>query len=503
MSNEPHKDEEAALNEEPVAPTEEAAPAPAPNAGSEEPAHAGASTGDADGAPSAPEAPEAAEPLEATEGSEAQPGGDGPASDAASDAAGQAEDAPAPYVRPNPEDVSLKEPALALLIPIALLAIGSMIRPDIFYDNFVYKYYWGPIVNDSGFTAVNTASWAVLMILLLWLLVRIVQKLEQPVTFALIFATVPYMMGGSMTRVFEDTGYFVQPLRYFFITPIIYVVITAVATIWLVIGHVLKKHSKQVGIEGALRALAAFYALIFVVFVVWAQYGTHLAEYGNIFVLFLCMAIPLAYFWNHTRQTGEFSQIGVMAAFGTAFLLYAASLVITWHMGAQWASVAADKVIPPSAGSDMRPWIYVGMFVFPAAFTAIVVWVARAKVENPNFAVYLNPLNLLLIFSQMMDATMTSLGIDVYGYSEKHVLPSFLIGWMRDSGIPFLSEWPASTVMLTAKFAVSLLVVWAIDIYAKRDMEQYPDLVGLAKMSIMMVGLAPGTRDAVRLAMDV
>lgn len=428
-------------------------------------------------------------------------------------------------VRPDPEDVSLKEPILALLVPVAVIAILSLIRPDIFYDQFVYKYYWEPIVEDSGFTIVNTISWAILMGLLLFLLVRVVQKIGQPVTFALLLAVVPYIMGGSMTRVFEDTGYFVQPLRYFFITPIIYVVITLVAVSWIVIGHLLQRHTLPPGapigqppayadpadapradperLDAALKALAAFFAVIFIAYAFWANYGDQLADYGNVFVLFFAMAVPLAYFWNHTKQTGRFNQVGVMATFGTAFLLYATYLVATWHIGTQWDPVATDKVIPAAAGSDLRPWVYAAMFVFPALFTGAVYAIAKPRIQSETWAAYVNPVNLLLIFSQMMDATMTALGIDVFGYSEKHVLPEFLIGWMRDNGPGFLGDYPATVVMLTVKLAVALLVVWAIDIYAKRDMERYPDLVGLAKMAIIMVGLAPGTRDAVRLAMDV
>ena len=59
------------------------------------------------------------------------------------------------------------------------------------------------------------------------------------------------------------------------------------------------------------------------------------------------------------------------------------------------------------------------------------------------------------------------------------------------------------TVMMTFKMLISLGVIWAIDLYAKEDAVKYPNLTGVAKLAIIIVGLSPGVRDAVRLAMGV
>lgn len=449
----------------------------------------------------APPGTEADEPAVVPEapGVVAAAGGDSPPDEAVAPGAD-------PYVRPDPKDVDLKLPLAVLFGPILLVWLGVLVAPEIFWDQFVAPYYWDPIVADEGFNTVNTFTWALLMGAIIFLVWRIVQKIEQPIDFAVIAAVLPYMAAGSIARVLEDTGFYVEPLRYFFITPIIYVVIVAVAVFWIIVGHLLRKHAEEVGPLNAVKALAAFFGIIWVAYTVWSFYGDALSDFGNPVVLLLAFVVPLAYFWNYTKQTGRFSQVGVMTTFGVAFLLYALYYVVLWHTGQQWENVASDKFVPDDAGSDMRPLVYLALLVFPAVFTGAVYWFAKKKTSTADpslvaFA-YRAPVNLLLIHAQMMDATMTALGIDVFGYSEKHVLPAFLIEGVQGFG-GTAAEYAATLVMLPIKFAVALLVVWAIDIYARDDVKQYPDLVGLAKLAIIMVGFAPAVRNTVRLAMDV
>lgn len=570
-------------------------------------------------------APESGTPVEDAEGSKE---GDQDQDDAGGDAedADEAIDVPDavnptvsdPYApddetMPDPDEVSLKWPLLVLLAPIGILALGSLVRPDIFYDQFVFKYYWEPIKKDLGFNPINTASWAVLLGALLFLLDRIVKKVEQPMTFSVILAVVPYIVGGSIVRVMEDTKLFTEPLRFFLITPIIYVVIAAVAVIWLVIGHVLRKRSDDVGLDGALKALGVWLAAVWVGYSAWAFAGDDLVLFGptdfavtSSLVLLGCLAVPFVYFYKDAKRRDTFDQVGVMALFGTAFLLFAMYFAVLWHSGVQWG---------PKEGRESVLWVYIVMILAPAVFTwgvvayarrwaagdeswmtpyhrvmsvliglyivylgasaagwfrfgdrnhDLVVWGGMALIVAPfvmnmlfgilppvwtwlktrqaegeggdgaegtettgartresfddtpaeddrtpwerlreGFLPFLVPVNLLLIFSQTMDGTQTALGIDQFGYVEKHVVPAGLIAWVEGSGVMPFADIPATVVMIPLKFAISLLVVWSIDVWAREDMVRYPNLVMLAKMAIIIVGLAPGVRDAVRLAMQV
>lgn len=142
---------------------------------------------------------------------------------------------------------------------------------------------------------------------------------------------------------------------------------------------------------------------------------------------------------------------------------------------------------------------------FVVASTALVVQLARrAWGVHPALAFYAEPVNLIMIFGQACDGLMTSLGIDIFGYEEKHVLPKFLIEFVARQDLPAaLEPYPTTLVMVPLKILIVLGVVWLIDVSSREEAEHRKNLIGLVKLAIIMVGLSPGVRDAVRLAMAV
>ena len=107
---------------------------------------------------------------------------------------------------------------------------------------------------------------------------------------------------------------------------------------------------------------------------------------------------------------------------------------------------------------------------------------------------FLNPLNLAVLFSHFLDAAATFVGIDYFSYREKHVLPSFLIDITG-----------TAAVMFPLKFLIVCLIVYLIDVYYRKELKEsgFENLDGLLKLSIIILGLAPGMRDMLRLAMGV
>jgi uncharacterized membrane protein len=405
--------------------------------------------------------------------------------------------------RPDPKDVDLVRPILLFLAPIAFLLVGSFVAREAVWDNFLDPYVWQMIVRDEGFNIYNTSMWALLLGLLLFVAYRLVQKIEQPVDFILIAGTVPYMVGGAIVRVMEDTGYFGEPLRFFFITPIIYVLIFGVAVLWLVLGRLLRAQADKVGPEAAVKSLAGMFGVIWVLYLavsIFAEEGT-VSFFPSPVILFFAFLVPLGYFWMHVRQTGRFSQVGVMAAFGGAFMLSAIYMLILWHSGQTW-----DPMVPKPVPADPenRFWVYAAMIVSVGLFVGLLYTFALKRAGRfENLFVFLLPINLLVIFGQTWDAVSTSIGVDGLGYEEKHVLPGRLIELLDASTLPLLSAYPASFVMIPLKILVAFLVVYLIDVYSRVDMEKYPDLVGLVKLAIIMVGVVPGTRNMIRMAMGV
>lgn len=164
---------------------------------------------------------------------------------------------------------------------------------------------------------------------------------------------------------------------------------------------------------------------------------------------------------------------------------------------------AANCYAAPIAPSNAA-WAWAQLLVFPVLLFAVYKLVARwgqgSLGTRPQLAVFTQPVNLLMVAGQMTDAFMTSIGVDFFGYSEKHVLPTALIGLVEKLPAPF-GTFATTLVMIPLKLLIVLAVVWLIDMSAREEGAQRENLVGLIKLAILMVGLSPGVRNAVRVAM--
>ncbi|NQE06561.1 hypothetical protein C5S32_11890 [ANME-1 cluster archaeon GoMg1] len=87
---------------------------------------------------------------------------------------------------------------------------------------FVNTYYIHPITHDTGYNPVNTITWALLLVLCLFLTLKILKKLDVEINKPFIAAVSPYIFVGASLRVMEDAKLFSPPLSYLLITPLIY-----------------------------------------------------------------------------------------------------------------------------------------------------------------------------------------------------------------------------------------------------------------------------------------
>jgi uncharacterized membrane protein len=102
-----------------------------------------------------------------------------------------------------------------------------------------------------------------------------------------------------------------------------------------------------------------------------------------------------------------------------------------------------------------------------------------------------DPLYRLLVFGHMLDASATSFGIDLHelSYVEKHVVGGVLID---ATGTAF--------VMFPLKLAVIIPALYILELYRAEGNEELWHLILLA---MIMVGMAPGIRDLVRMVLYV
>jgi uncharacterized membrane protein len=125
------------------------------------------------------------------------------------------------------------------------------------------------------------------------------------------------------------------------------------------------------------------------------------------------------------------------------------------------------------------------------AITAtLLVWACMRYVLCWKYVT--DPLFLILIFGQLLDASATSYGIDLHPsvlYIEQHVVGSGLIELTH-----------TAFVMFPLKLVVLFPAIYIMELYRK---EANPALWHLVLLAMVVVGLAPGIRDMTRMVLYV
>ncbi len=522
-------------------------------------------------------------------------------------------------------------PAILLGIP-ALVAILSLIWPQVFFDQFVAKYYWDPLRLDTGYNAVNTISWAILMFTCLVGLTQLLNGLKIKMNNAIIYGAVAWVIAGAIFRVMEDTRMFEPPLQYIMITPPIYLLFGAFGVLSLLIGIYIQSVEAQSGRDAAMKKLWFIQAAFVLIYtLMWVTEWSQVVVYLNPIhvALFAAVNHMLAHWWVNKKDVIDardfvwilsvapllmgfdyviqfisapwdtslggvptsfitapvlaFAITGVVwaaarsvqdaeaskwpiAAFGGAFaatlgfvmwtapeatriavnfgsvasILGFGALAIglgfafawlmknradlLWYIGAAVLGLVAvlvlgivvERLTIRFFGYGLNGWNYLIGAAIVAGFAfqqreplmAFSKGLAQQGGVSPIFAAaFVAPINLLLISSQLMDGFATSLGLDLAGYTEKHVLSAYLIDAFHEFSVSigweFGAAYPTFIAFVPVKLAISLLVVYAIDVYSREDVQKYPTLIGFVKFAIIMVGIGPAVRDFVRLSLGV
>ncbi len=109
---------------------------------------------------------------------------------------------------------------------------------------YIYKYYISGIINDTSYNPVDTLTYAILLGISLFGVLKLLDKLRVEVDTRFIIAVTPYVLAGSSLRVLEDSNVFTPPLRYLFITPLIYFFMFAVTVGILALAINLERKGK-------------------------------------------------------------------------------------------------------------------------------------------------------------------------------------------------------------------------------------------------------------------
>jgi uncharacterized membrane protein len=107
---------------------------------------------------------------------------------------------------------------------------------------FIYKYYIDPIRYGQPYNIVDTATYALVLIVAIYILYRWFSRSKTiAIDGRFVLATLPFVVLGGLLRVVQDTGMITSDLQYLLITPLIYFVLFFFTAGVLVISSSLQK----------------------------------------------------------------------------------------------------------------------------------------------------------------------------------------------------------------------------------------------------------------------
>jgi uncharacterized membrane protein len=347
--------------------------------------------------------------------------------------------------------------------------IGSLLFPKQVYDQFIWKYYWGPVAADGkgaecavregggvtfyaqkaqcnaatgvvaepGYTVVSTVSYAVLLVLLLAGVYFLIERLEIEAKVAALYALFPWVLFGGALRTVEDasiallqaTGDPALPFPWTaaIISPFIYVTVFLLAVAAIVA-------SVRLEAEGRVDRWQVPFG------------ATGAALFG------ICV-VSLVYLSLTTDAVGFNPAVLVVTVLGATVVT-----VLAWYgTEAYWPEV--------NSGTGLA--------------------------------------GTLVIWGHTIDGFANVISLDwadefglVNRYDPKHVVNSGIQDvtqaiqpeWLNDA-IGY--TWP----FLPVKIVASIVVLW---LFNDEILEESPRYAVLMLLAVLAVGLGPGTRDVLR-----
>ncbi len=399
---------------------------------------------------------------------------------------------------------------------------GLFIAPDLFWGDFLGPYVWDPITKDAGasgdagYSLVNTAFYILTMIGAVIVFQALFRHWQLPTGDRMVWALIAWVALAPILRVLEDADFFGAETDFLFISPVIHIHLA----IWLVaagiVGHIFARDQL-----GMFATLVLGYLLFFGLLVQpnWVNHdmGVLFAMSGaiaGVFTLYLVIhntsswhGIPRAMIsfasalivmglghWLQLASTPWVQESGTMPkdnpALWPVLVVIIVPLLIAWTV---WQYGRENLLAIRSTGYEVG--------VIPYGMT-LEEWESEDRSEHPvemltPTAILATPMVAGMLFGQLCDGLATMIGIDWFGYSEKHPVSDAVIQFGDSLGLIGNGAW---LFFLVKAAIISLIIYLFTEMRVERRQQHLRVLIVLA---VMIVGMAPGLRDIGRLILGV
>lgn len=409
----------------------------------------------------------------------------------------------------------------ALLVVVFLVAVGVGLH-EIGADNplseSLYQHYLDPIVGessgDSGYNYYNTITYAVVLGLFVVVISSWLRHLGIDPSDASVIALLPFVTWAAFGEIVEDAEMFGTGLAPYFVSPGIHFQ----GAFWVVLaGAAAYSHNGSKAddewVSAKIESIATLMILLQLVIYGTSIAGSSTVSSDQISMWPMLLAASAALLAPRLMRS---STSGFTPVQRTVYLVGMGGSMI--FLGALLSYSAAN---PPPTENLWPPVVVIGVpaslaFVMhtqgkPAAdelanrgFVAGILPLGLTEEEyhamsSPDKdlieelrlkASMAQPLIFLAVAGQLLDGLATWIGIDIFGYHEKHVLSSGIID-LFDTALTFTA----------VKLGLGALIWYFFAMANFEHRQQHLRL--LIGVAMLVVGMAPGLRDVGRLALGV
>ena len=418
----------------------------------------------------------------------------------------------------------MERSAATFIVTIVILVLGAIVGQDVAPGNILSEGYESYFIEphsldsttgDAGYNPVDTVVYSLLLVSFVIVISAWLRRVGIPARDSSILALVPWVIWAALGEVNEDGQLFdTEGMGGLFVSPLIHFHVAA----WVILtGWMCHNVSRRVGSENrvAITQLAVILTLFQIVLFI-PQIGQHweqdaisylisplfLMPFGGLLLIILlhpflecCTAIEqgliqvgiggcfmhlAGWLMLYTDPLNGRMPISIIPS---ALIVCGPLLLCTllWFTGQKARSELHHMGLEPGI-------VPVGISLDDWDRQHSSTW-ERMEELTPRAILGL-PIILLAMYGQMIDGLATSVGLEYYGYGEKHVLSQKVIEFAE-------TAWGFGAL----KFGLAGLIWW---LFASARFEhRHRHLRLLVILCLLVVGLAPGLRDVLRMTLGV
>jgi len=418
------------------------------------------------------------------------------------------------------------------LVAFTIIGLG-MALPGIAYLLGLFADVWTlwdiidlnivqPIVGeghgDSSYNPVDTVAYGILLVAFIVSLSALLRKWDISSEDRMLYSLLPWVCWAVLVEVHEDAALFADNVDSWFVSPIIHFQTAG----WILLIGIFVPILKEMESSRYRRKFLTFLPLMVVVI-------SHLILFydfsvaGNIGLAILIPAFFWFFFeveefswnnwlndWNQLERSLLYAGIGACILTSVSLMGFAQSQLISGELTIWPAFVILGcpliiVLILRRRGLDSFSKL-LSEGKTPGVLDDGMTLNEWESLEGNEFeeyeqvvkqAAFATPIVLLAVYGQLVDGIASWLGVDVFGYSEKHVLSTLVMRLAGGDEGGSGGGWGFFVV----KMALALVVIMFFAEWRWEKRQSHLRL--LVVLGLLTVGLAPGLRDLGRLMLGV